>query len=138
MARKMTYNNVEQVGSLFKNLESQAFSVCKKGLYDGAGVMADEIRSNTPKSSGDLADSLFVGRFETRLNEVDTVVGFAGYDSNGAPNPLKAAVLESGTSDGTHKATHFFSKSVRAANAKVQNAIGKRVESEIEKITKKG
>lgn len=131
----MKYEIPDSVADMFETLQDRAYGICAEGLYDGAGQVADEIRASVPKDSGDLARSLFVAKFERAMNKVDTEIGFAGYDSKGVPNPLKAAALESGTSDGRIKATHFFSRAVRAAKSRAQAAIQFKIESEIYKIT---
>lgn len=130
----MKYEIPASVGDMFGELQDRAYGICAEGLYDGAGQIADEIRRNVPKDSGDLANSLFVAKFQRAMNKVDTEIGFAGYDSKGVPNPLKAAALESGTSRG-QPATHFFSSAVRAAKSKAEAAIQFKIESEIYKIS---
>lgn len=119
---------------MFEELGSGAYGICAEGLYDGADAMADEIRQAVPSDSGDLASSLFISIFERGPNRVDTVIGFAGYDSKGVPNPVKAAVLESGSSKG-HRATHFFSRAVRAAKSKSEAAIQATIEKRINQIS---
>lgn len=136
MARKMTYDGVGEIEKVFQDLGSNAYGIVKRGLYAGAGTLTDEIRKNTPYDEGDLRDSLFINQFHTTLESVDTFIGFAGYDRDGVPNPLKAAVLESGTRDGKKKATHFFSKAVRAAEEKTKNAIGFAIDRAIYEIKK--
>ncbi len=134
MSKRFEYEVPREIGKMFDELESQAYAIASSGLYDGADVTANAIRENVPQNTGDLADSLFIAQFERGLNRVDTVIGFAGYDSKGTPNPLKAAVIESGSSNG-HKATHFFSRAVRSAKTKAQNAIATKIEAKINDIT---
>lgn len=120
MSKRFNYDIPNELGNMFDELDSRAYGIAAAGLYDGAEQIADEVKRSIPKDSGDLASSLFVARFERGMNRVDTVIGFAGYDSKGTPNPLKAAVLESGTSDGTHPATHFFSRATRDAKKELR------------------
>lgn len=133
MSKRFNYDIPNELGNMFNELDSRAYGIAAAGLYDGAEKIADEIKSNVPKDTGDLAKSLFIAKFERGMNRVDTVVGFAGYDSKGVPNPLKAAVLESGTS--THKATHFFSRATRSAKASAEAAIAAKIEKQIDNIT---
>ena len=135
MSKRFTYEVPREIGNMFEELDSRAYSIAAAGLYDGADKIADEIKENIPVDSGDLASSLFIARFERGLNRVDTVIGFAGYDSKGTPNPLKAAVLESGTSDGKHPATHFFSRATRNAKSRAEAAIEEKIEKKINEIT---
>lgn len=134
MSKRFEYEVPREVGKMFDELESRAYSIASAGLYDGAEVIADRIKQNIPKDTGDLAKSLFIAKFERWLNRVDTVIGFAGYDSKGVPNPMKAAVLESGSSHG-HPATHFFSKATRNAKARCEAAIAEKIETQIDEIT---
>lgn len=136
MSKRFKYEVPNEIGKMFDNLDERAFAICALGLYSGAEVVADEIRKGIPEDSGDLSKSLFVSKFNKGYNTVDTVIGFAGYDSKGTPNPLKAAAVESGTSDGRIKATHFFSKAVRMAKSKSEAATEKTITAEINKITK--
>lgn len=130
----MKYEIPSSLSDMFAELEGQAYGICAAGLYDGAGAMADEIRQAVPEDSGDLAASLYVAKFQRGMNKVDTEIGFAGYDSKGVPNPVKAAVLESGSSRG-HTATHFFSRAVRAAKSKAEAAIQFKIENKIYEIS---
>lgn len=134
MSKRFEYDVPHEIGNMFEELDSRAYGIAAAGLYDGAEVVADTIKQNIPKDSGDLASSLFIARFERGLNRVDTVIGFAGYDSKGVPNPMKAAVLESGSSHG-HQATHFFSKATRNAKARCEAAIAEKIETQIDEIT---
>lgn len=130
----MKYEIPSSLSDMFEQLEGQAYGICAEGLYDGAGSMADEIRQAVPEDSGDLAASLYVAKFQRGMNKVDTEIGFAGYDSRGVPNPLKAAALESGTSRG-QPATHFFSKAIRAAKSRAEAAIAITIEKRIYEIS---
>lgn len=129
MAR-MTYD----ISDVFEEIGSAAYGICAEGLYDGADAVADEIRLNVPSESGDLARSLYIAKFQRGPNRVGTEIGFAGYDSKGVPNPVKAAVLESGSSKG-HRATHFFSRAVRSAKSKAEAAIQAKIEKRINQIS---
>lgn len=135
MSKRFKFDGLDEYGDLFEAVGGKVYGICAKGLYEGAGVMADAIRAAVPHDSGDLADSLSITTFDRSIEGVETKILFSGYDSKGMPNPLKAAVLESGSSRG-HKATHFFSKAVRAATKKTNNAIAFRIDREIESITK--
>lgn len=132
----MKYEIPSSITDMFAELEGQAYGICAEGLFDGAGAMADEIRQAVPKNSGDLARSLYIAKFQRGMNKVDTEIGFAGYDSKGVPNPVKAAALESGTSRG-QPATHFFSKAVRAAKSKAEAAIQFKIENKIYEIIRR-
>lgn len=123
-----------KIEEMFMSLGKNIHTIYRIALYEGAKVVADEVRKNTPKDTGDLADSLFIADFLDSYEGTGTVIGFAGYDSKGIPNPMKAAVLESGSSSG-HKATHFFSHAVNNSRARAQETMKKIIEKEINEIT---
>lgn len=132
----MTYDVPKDITDMFDKLGAGAYSIMSAGLYDGAEQIANAVRSATPVDTGDLADALYIAPFEKTLSSVTTKIGFAGYDSKGTPNPLKAAALESGTSDGRISATHFFSKAVKSAKTKAENAIAFGFDKKLNEITK--
>lgn len=110
----------------------KAEGMIKIAVYSGAGIIADEIRKrlegvlaqsaavrasnkeNHDKRgrTGDLADSLYLAKMENDAGYIYTQVGFAGYDSNGIPNALKANVLESGSSK--QSPTPFIRPAIKA------------------------
>ena len=75
-------------------------------VYAGAKVVADEIKGGlqwatgeSEHSTGDLLDSLGIAPIDTdNRGNINTKVGFDGYDRKGVPNQLKARAMESGTS----------------------------------------
>lgn len=73
-------------------------AMCKYSIYDAAGMVAEEIRKETPVDTGDLRDSVTLETMTTRDGMTYTKVDFAGYDRDGTPNMLKARAIESGTS----------------------------------------
>lgn len=111
--------------------------IIKQAVWEGAKIIADgldaEIRANHT-DSGDLADSLGLVQMRNDRGYINTKVNFAGYDRNGVPNPVKAAVLESGTSNGTHKATHFISRTTRSLRSAAEAAMAKKLDEKIGQI----
>ena len=96
-------------------------AVMKPTLYEGAKVYADELRK-AAQPHGHLADYLNL----SKMKESDgwyTTLSFVGYDENGVPAAIKAAALESGTSGGRQKATHFIRNAIKAADPKAQAAM---------------
>ena len=89
----------------FQNLE-QCQQNYKDVVMAGAQPVADEIRkglennlAGSKYSKGDLLGSLGITPpgVDSQGN-VNTKIGFDGYDSKGVANQLKARVMESGTS----------------------------------------
>jgi hypothetical protein len=113
-----------------------AEGVLKYAVYPGADVLADAIRAEIEANhyvSGDLADSLTLTTMRNDSGYVNTKVSFVDYDENGVPNALKAAVLESGTSNG-RKGTHFISKTVKRCEAKATEAMSKALDQKMNEI----
>lgn len=135
MAKRMKVIGLTDTTDLLEQVGAKAYAVSSYGLYEGAKVIADEIRASTPVDTGDLAASLTIDPFQSDINGVRTLIHYTGTDRKGTPNPLKAAAHESGTSRG-QKATHFFSKAVNRAKDKAQTAIADAVTEQIELITK--
>lgn len=115
---------VNGIGELTRRLDDasqHAIPICKMSVYEGAGIVADAVREELQKvlsgnSTGDLEASLGIQNLQEDGGTVSTVVGFAGYDRNGTPNPLKARVLNSGTSSTKHRKTRFISKAIKKSD----------------------
>lgn len=93
-------------------------AVLKPTLYEGAGVYADALRA-AAEGHGHLADYFNLGAMKPSDGWY-TMLGFVGYDENGVPAAIKAAALESGTSDDRQQATHFIRKAIKSADPKAQ------------------
>lgn len=132
---------INGLGDIIDKIEKTSDAIvpiCKMSVYEGAGIMADAIREELQKalsgnSTGDLEASLGIQEIQDTGSRVETVVGFAGYDRNGVPNPLKARVLNSGRSDTNHKKTRFISKAIRKASAPAAAAMSDVAREEIAK-----
>lgn len=132
---------INGLGDVIKRVEKAEESVvpiCKKSVYEGAGIVADIVREELQKalsgdSTGDLEASLGIQEIQDTGSRVVTAVGFAGYDRKGAPNPLKARVLNSGRSDTAHKKTRFISKAIRRASAPASAAMSEVARGELTK-----
>lgn len=72
--------------------------VCKRAVYPAAGMVIDAIKANTPVDTGGLRSSMALEQFVNESGYIYTQVTFNGYDERGHPNPVKARVLESGSS----------------------------------------
>ena len=124
---------------MFDRFHSSVYDIASAALYEGAGVVADAIRSSTPQDSGDLADSIGIAEFDKDGDKVSTAIGFSGYDEKGVPNIVKARVLEHGRVDSSGRtvAKHpFIKNAVRKAKQKALNAMQKRFEQGVNDITK--
>ena len=114
----------------------QAEKILKYAVFPGAGVIADAIRANIDPEhveTGDLASSISLVSIRNDNGYINTKIIFAGYDSKGVPNAIKAAALESGTSRG-QKGTHFISHTVKAVQSKAVEAMSKALDEKIGQI----
>lgn len=135
---KFKFEGIDKyVESLEKIGGKNAEAVLKYAVYPGAAVVADAIRAeleaNHGNGSGDLAGSLTLANMRNDNGYVNTKVSFAGYDSKGVPNALKAAALESGTSRG-QDATHFISRTVKSVQERAVNEMSKALDEKIGQI----
>lgn len=137
---KVTFQGLNQYISEVQTLRDKSGSGCKKALYAMADVFADSIRAAVEQHSdtGGLAKSLYIHKFDERDGAISTYIAFTGYDDKGTPNPLKANVLESGTSDGRVKKTHFFTNAVKAAKAAAEAAAVSAFDEYTQKIVDRG
>ena len=133
MAAKFTVEGFDDYFGKLKTLSagSRVNSIAKMGLYDGADVLADEIKARCPVDDGDLKASLFISRFTTTDGGCETEIGFAGYDRDGVPNQMKANILESGTSK--KKKHPFVRPAFNAVKNQAQAAIVATCERELKK-----
>lgn len=124
----------EQISKLW-SLGVNAEVIIKRAVFDGAAVVADEMRRSTPKDTGDLADSLSIAPFRSDNGVINVKINYTGYDRKGEPNAKKAAVLEHGTSKG-RKAAPFIRPAVNRAKAAAIAAMNATFDAEVNKIIK--
>ncbi len=148
----------KKLNTLSADLEGK---VIKATIYDGAAIIADEIRSriealpfdkwrylhkgdafsgisNTNKQ--DLLNGLGIAPIGRNTSgEYDTNVGFDGYGSvptkaypKGLPNQLLARAIESGSS--VRSANPFVRKAYNAVKSKAQEQMTKTAKKEIDKL----
>lgn len=114
-----------------KNIES----MCKYSIYDAAGMVADEIKKETPVDTGDLRNSIALEPMVTRDGMTYTKLDFAGYDRDGTPNMLKARVIESGTSHVQKKP--FIRPTIKRVSKLAEFMMDKAVNEYLSKFQKK-
>jgi hypothetical protein len=159
MPYTMKTEGLEDVEALLNTLGDKAGSVASAGLYDGAGVMADEIqrqvnairteefrytvfgqRAPSPEEKAALQSvGAGIAKFDKNGSEVDTSVGFsnAGYaDVNGKRKPIPqiANAINSGTS--FMKAQPFFRKAVNSGRTRAVEAISRGIEEKVDALIK--
>lgn len=117
-------------------LHDKGENLLKGAVYEGAAVVADAVRSALAQheDTGDLLASMTLVPMRNDNGFVNTKINFAGYDRNGVPNALKAAVLESGTSDGKHPKLRVLTKAVNGAKEQATNAMSAKIDQLTSKI----
>lgn len=131
----------DQISLQLRKLDGKTDEICKRAVYVGAGVMADQIRANLKKNlaasketTGDLLDSLGITPPKLdREGNWNAKVGFDGYDKKGVPNQLKARAMESGTSK--QKKKPFVRPAISQAREKAKKAMEESVGNDIKLYT---
>ena len=118
---------IKKLNAVGANVEG----ICKQAVYPAAGMVIEEIKRNTPVNTGGLRDSAALEKFDNDNGYVYTQVTFNGYDENGHPNPVKARVLESGSS--TRRKQPF----IRPALDRVKSAAEEEIERNFNDIIDK-
>lgn len=158
---KMTVSGMKEVEAMLETIGSSAEDIAKRGLYEGAGVVADAVKESaskipvtkrygfqknakrglTQEERDGLVESLGISTMETSGGKTTVSVGFDGYNGhatkrwpNGAPNAMVARSVERGTS--FLQAHPFVKPTVQAYRSKAKAAIDRRVKEEIKKYTK--
>ena len=158
MPYEMKVDGMAEISELLGKMEDEAPKVAARALYEGAGIMADEIRkgADTIKTGqgSDRSEARYatpeekeivlkaaagIAKFNKNGTEVDTSVGFrnAGYAQlNGktVPVPLIVNSINSGTSF-MHKQP-FIRKAANKAAPKAMQAMRDSIEESFEKMKK--
>lgn len=158
MPYEMKVDGMVEISELLGKMENEAPKVAASALYEGAGIMADEIRkgADTIKTGqgSDRSEARYatpeekeivlkaaagIAKFNKNGTEVDTSVGFrnAGYAQlNGktVPVPLIVNSINSGTSF-MHKQP-FIRKAANKATPKAMQAMRDKIEESFEKMKK--
>ena len=158
MAMTVKVNGLETISMMLQDLGDKAEGIASRGLFEGAGIMADEIRKEAagirtgPGASRESARyatqeekqivmnaAAGIAKFKKNGTEVDTSIGFrnAGYaEINGKRVPIPKIVnaINSGTSF-MHKQP-FVRKAANRAKERASEAIRASIEADVNGITK--
>lgn len=160
MAYTMQAEGMEAVSELLNRLGEEAESAAAQGLYEGAGVMADEVRKAaeairtapfkwarkgttrlpSPEEKEIIVNAASgIAKFRKNGSEVDTSVGYArsGY-ANLKGHQRAVAQIANAVNSGTSfmQAQPFFRKSVRQGQQKAAEAIARKIEEQVDNLTK--
>lgn len=159
MAYQMKVDGMAEISDLLTQMEEKAPAVAARALYDGAGIMANEIRKGTetiktapfkfaregmrqpsPEEKAIVAQAAVgIAKFDKNGTEVDTSVGFrqSGYaELNGKQKPIPVIVnaINSGTSFMNKQP--FVRKAANSGAPKAMKAMKDRIESDFEAMKK--
>lgn len=155
MAGSMTTSGTEELSRQLSTLGSQAGHIAARGLFEGAGVVADaykaavsqiqtaprrhregDTRLPTPEEKAALMGATGIAKFRGSGSEIDTIVGEPeGYGTvNGRRKALKllARSINSGTNFMTRQPV--FRKASSQSRGKAQQAMEAEVERLINEI----
>lgn len=162
MPYRINVDGLQEVSEMLTRLESRAGTAASKGLYDGAGLMAETIKRGaetivtepfhyaavdgvttrypSPEEKEIILNaSAGIAKFDKNGAEVNTSVGYrnAGYamlKGKRKPIPLIVNSVNSGTS--FMKKQPFVRKAARSGAEKCMKAIKDAIEAEFEAMTK--
>lgn len=130
----ISFKGIDEYSKRIASLGASAEGICKYVVYDAAGIVIEAIKANTPVDSGDLRESVALAPFRNDNGFINTKIEWAGYDSNGTPNALKAAVLESGRSN--KNKVPFIRPAVNSARKAAEASMAAALDRELEKKMK--
>ena len=160
MAR-MQFKSSDEYAIKLSRLGREMEGIAKKAIYEGASIVADEIKSNLnsiptekfrhlrngdkfvgvpERHKEDLINSFGITPIERdRQGNWNTKIGFDGYGSiptkrypQGVPNQLLARAIESGSS--IRVKTPFVRPAVNRTRKKVQQKMNEVIDKEIEQL----
>lgn len=140
---KITFEGFESYKKQLEELGRRSDAIIKPAVYDGAAVLAEEVKRSlrrvlSDKATGDLVDSLGLTKMVDEQGYVYTKLGFVGYDRKKAANMVKAQVLERGRRDQPKRIKKpFMSAAIRAAKAKTVEAMDATCNDRVQKIMEK-
>ncbi len=137
---KMTIKGTDELELQLSKLGTMSTKIAKDVVMAGAQPVADEIRkglennlAGSKYSTGDLEASLGITPPDVdSAGNVNTKIGFDGYDRKGVANQLKARVMESGTSK--IKKRPFVRPAINRSKNKALEEMQKKFDKEIKII----
>lgn len=126
----------------FKIAEYSLPRVIAQAVYQGAKVLGDA--GGAAAAAHGLGAGFGIATFRQNSDGAQTICGFRsssdGYFTNRwgqtVPYDLAANVLEYGSSDGKHPATHFMTNAFKKARPAAEAAMRQKFQSEMDKLLK--
>lgn len=158
MARMTIGTGVDEYIASLDKLKYKVPEIAGKAIYQGAAIVADQIRANiealpteeknsrnrgrrepTQAEKAGLLEGLGVAKKRTENGNVNVKIGMDGYNSDvtekypkGKPNAMIARSIESGTSFTVRHP--FISSAVRAKKEAAEEAMRAEVDKQLEEI----
>ena len=158
----MSVKGLDDLVSFMKSLEGDVDGILKAAVYDGANVLAEEIRKGierlpiesryvaknddklegiTKEQKDGLLEGFGISPFRKESGYINQKIGFAGYNKTktvkypqGQPNALIARSIESGSS--VRQKRPFVRPAVNRAKARAVAAVQAKLDDEIKKLSK--
>lgn len=157
---KFEFKGIDEYIAELQKLEKETSSAIGKAIYNGAGLVADEVRGAIlqlpedsrwfvkdgmrkglhPKQKEGLMNGLGIAKMENKNGFVNVKIGFNGYNDivsyrwpQGQPNVLIARATESGTS--FLPKYGFISKAIRNSKKQCEKIMQLTIDEEIQRIT---
>lgn len=137
MARGNVSLKVAADVEMLNALAEKAGKACTKGLYNGAGIVAQALSAAIaelpfkPSTKAQIQGAIGIAKFRATADGIDTSIGFDGYFEAGFPIPYFVNLVSKGTS--TIPANPFLKRASRAAVAQAQAIIDATIQQELDK-----
>ena len=133
------FSGIDKYLEQLEQLGQRSRGICKMAVYDGAAIVADQVRENlervlSPDATGQLEASMGISKMRDDNGYINVVIGFDGYDDKGVANQLKANVLESGSSK--QQKRPFMRPAVNASRKQAEAKMAETLDREIKKLMK--
>ena len=133
------FSGIDKYLAQLEQLGQRSRGICKMAVYDGAAIVADQVRENlervlSPDATGQLEASMGISKMRDDNGYINVVIGFDGYDDKGVANQLKANVLESGSSK--QQKRPFMRPAVNTSRKRAEAKMAETLDREIEKLMK--
>ena len=146
---KVSIYGIEETAAMLKELQKQSEPIIKAGVYDGARVMADAVKSQIVgiRTEGPsfyetrrrkiqkegLRESMGITSMRNDKGFLNVKIGFDDYNELGQPNAMVARIFESGTSFSSKQP--FFKRAINQSRKACETKMKLEIDKQIKAIT---
>ena len=146
---KVELKGFDDYETLIRHLEQSTEDIVSSGVYEGAKVVADAVRTqmNGIRSDGPseyetrrrliqirgLKESMGISPMRNDNGFINVKIGFDGYNELGQPNVMIARVFESGTSFSSKQP--FFKRAINQSRKACETKMKLEIDKQIKAIT---